>query len=222
LNAIRSGWRRHVLCVAAVVVAFVGASSSADRVADLSLPPDPTSGTPSPLVSLPLAFEPNVGQTNRQADFMAKGPGYGIFLSGGDALLSLRRQGAGHAVRLHLVGADASASGTPIDRLDSYSNYLHGRDRRKWLRNVPTYGAVRYSGIYPGIDVKYYGNERRLEYDFELAAGAAPQQIRVAVEGIAGLRLDRRPSRAGFRCARDVPAGWRQTTHHQESLPAPR
>jgi uncharacterized protein (TIGR03437 family) len=36
---------------------------------------------------------------------------------------------------------------------------------------------VQFDAVYPGIDVVYYGNQRRLEYDFVVAPGSDPQQI---------------------------------------------
>ena len=41
------------------------------------------------------------------------------------------------------------------------------------------YGKVAYEGVYPGIDVVYYGNQRQLEYDFVVAPGADPRVIRL-------------------------------------------
>ena len=49
---------------------------------------------------------------------------------------------------------------------------------------VAGYAKVKYEGVYPGIDLVYYGNqEGRLEYDFIVAPGADPDQIAVSVEG---------------------------------------
>src|SRR2546430_11492849 len=39
---------------------------------------------------LPLTFERNAGQTDRRVKFLARGPGYTLFLTGDEAVLSLR------------------------------------------------------------------------------------------------------------------------------------
>ncbi|HSY18755.1 MAG TPA: SBBP repeat-containing protein, partial [Candidatus Acidoferrales bacterium] len=36
---------------------------------------------------------------------------------------------------------------------------------------------------YPGVNVVYYGNQQRLEYDFDLAAGVAPETIAIRFDG---------------------------------------
>ncbi|MDD5502984.1 MAG: hypothetical protein PHH26_05945 [Candidatus Thermoplasmatota archaeon] len=40
---------------------------------------------------LPLSFEANQGQTDKQARFLARGPGYGLFLTPTEAVLMLRK-----------------------------------------------------------------------------------------------------------------------------------
>src|ERR1022692_4291600 len=57
--------------------------------------------------------------------------------------------------------------------------------------NVPTYGKVKYEGIYPGIDLVYYGNQRQLEYDFVVAPGADPRRIQFALRGSGAKSISR-------------------------------
>ena len=49
---------------------------------------------------------------------------------------------------------------------------------------------MRYREVYPGVDLVYYGNAQRLEYDFVVAPGGDPDAIRLAFEGADGLALD--------------------------------
>ncbi len=55
---------------------------------------------------------------------------------------------------------------------------------------MPTYRKVSFDAVYPGIDLVYYGNQRQLEYDFVVAPGADPGQIRLAVEGADQVAID--------------------------------
>ena len=63
------------------------------------------------------------------------------------------------------------------------SNYFIGNDPTKWRTNVPQFSKVKYAGVYPGIDLVFYGNQRNLEYDFVVAPGADPTRIALDVEG---------------------------------------
>src|SRR5947207_7339241 len=80
-------------------------------------------------------------------------------------------------LQMKLVGANQAAKVTALDELPGKSNYFIGNDPKKWRTDVPTYGKVKYQGVYPGIDLVYYGNQRQLEYDFVVAPGADRKAI---------------------------------------------
>jgi len=86
-------------------------------------------------------------------------------------------------VRLELVGAEGGARAVGEEELPGKVNYFIGRDPRKWRRGLPTYGRVRYRGIYRGVDVVYYGREGELEYDLEVGAGVDPGAMEMVVGG---------------------------------------
>src|ERR1700689_3518577 len=91
---------------------------------------------------------------------------------------------------IDLVGAAANPVIVGEYALSTKLNYFIGRDQSKWRRNVPTYSKIRYRNVYPGIDVIYYGNNHRVEYDFDLAPGADPTQIQFGVTGADALSVD--------------------------------
>ena len=72
------------------------------------------------------------------------------------------------------------------NRLRSNSHYLRGTDPRHWQVNIPTFSRVRYQQVYPGVDLIFYGNGRRLEFDFRLDSGVDPEAIRLHFEGMGG------------------------------------
>jgi hypothetical protein len=98
-----------------------------------------------------------------------------------DAVLRMKLRYANPAVKI---------AGT--DELAGTSNYFIGNDPTKWRTNVPTYAKVKYEGIYSGIDLVYYGNQRQLEYDFIVAPGADPRRIAFDVRGAKRIRQDAR------------------------------
>jgi hypothetical protein len=93
-------------------------------------------------------------------------------------------------VRMRLVGGNAKARLVGLDELPGRSNYFIGNDPKKWRTNVPSYARVKYEGVYPGVDVVYYGKQRQLEYDFVVAPGADPNQIKLSFAGADGMRVD--------------------------------
>ena len=78
-----------------------------------------------------------------------------------------------------------------MEELPGKSNYFIGNDTRQWRTDIPTYAKVKYEAIYPGVDLVYYGTQgRQLEYDFVVAAGADPRQIKLSFAGADELELD--------------------------------
>jgi uncharacterized protein (TIGR03437 family) len=75
--------------------------------------------------------------------------------------------------------------------LPGKSNYFLGNDPSKWRVNVPEYAKLIYPQVYPGIDLVYYGTGRQLEYDFVVAPGGQPSQIRMHFSGIRSMRIDK-------------------------------
>jgi hypothetical protein len=94
-------------------------------------------------------------------------------------------------VRLKLTGADPAAIAEGQQKLPTMSSYYIGNDPAKWRTQVPNYARVEYRGVYPGVDVIYYGNQNQLEHDFVVAPGADAGAIRMQVSG-ARPRLDDR------------------------------
>jgi Beta-propeller repeat/FG-GAP-like repeat len=149
---------------------------------------------------LPLGFEPNQGQTDPSVKFVSRGHGYSLFLTSSEAILVLpaapQRMGSddkltASVLRMRLSGANANATVSGGDELPGKSNYLIGSDPSKWHTNIANYAKVRYSNVYPGIDLVYYGNQGRLEYDFVVAPGADPRSIGLLFTGADKVAVDK-------------------------------
>jgi hypothetical protein len=94
-------------------------------------------------------------------------------------------------LRMKLVGANPRAKVSGLEELPGKSNYFIGSDPKKWRTNVPNYAKVKYANVYPGVDLVYYGNQGKLEYDFVVQPAADPRSIQLAInpDGQAGSRL---------------------------------
>ena len=135
--------------------------------------------------NLPLAFEVNQGQISSDVKFIARRGGYSLFLTATDAVLKLhtRERQEPSFLRLKLADANEKLSVSGSDELPGKINYFIGKDPSQWRTNIPTYSKVRYAAVYPGIDLVYYGNDGRLEYDFVVSPGADPSTIHLAFNG---------------------------------------
>jgi hypothetical protein len=156
---------------------------------------------------LPLSFEVNQGQTDAQVKFLARSQGYALFLTLTEAVLSLKQPGhqakgsapkesaspsgnGGVVLRMQLIDANPEPRVLGKEALPGQVNYLIGKDPAKWRTNIPTYSKVAYEGVYPGVDLVYYGNQRQLEYDFVLAPGVDPHTIKLAFKGASQIEIN--------------------------------
>ena len=147
--------------------------------------------------NLPLQFEANQGQADPRFDFVSRGAGYGLFLSAGEAVLVLNKKQqdnglelSAHALTMKPVGANRRSRATGEGTLPGRVNYLIGNDARKHRSGIRTYSQVRYTDIYPGVDMVYYGKQRQLEYDFIVSPGAKAGDIMLQLEGATELKMD--------------------------------
>ena len=168
-----------------------------------------------PATSIPLVFEPNLGQAAAEVQWLARGSGFRMGLTSDGATIEVRdrtmpppskrhfrdplaaarpsaKQQAirGSLVKLRLIGAAGwkMVGGNPTGGI---SNYFIGNQQDHWQVNIPHYSQVTATGVYHGIDLVFRGNQGIPEYDFVVAPGANPRQIRLQFEGAASLRMDR-------------------------------
>jgi len=159
---------------------------------------------------IPLTFEANQGQTDKQVKFLSRGRGYTLFLTTTEAVLVLRnraskvsdRRSAGTpmanetdqpnqaVMRMNFVGANPSPQVMGLDELPGKSNYFISNDPKTWRTNVRNYAKVRYQDIYPGVDLICYGNQGQLEYDFIVAPSVRPSVINLAFSDVDELNID--------------------------------
>jgi len=138
--------------------------------------------------SLPLYFEANRGQSDSTAQFIARG-GNSQFLISPDAAQIVLFKAAGprifsaRTLRMQFVGAKDGAQISGEEALPGKINYLIGSEPAGWQTGVATFAKVRIGGIYPGVNLTYYGNHRQLEYDFTVAPGADPGVIAIRFDG---------------------------------------
>lgn len=161
--------------------------------------------------ALPLAFEANQGQTDPQIKYMARGNGYTLFLTKTDAVFAFhpKSSGSGLATRgrapelkgralpssgtphedvsdmvhMHLVSGNSEAQIAVAYELPGKTNYYIGNDPKSWHTNVSQYARVFYKNVYPGVDLAYYGERNKLEFDFIVAPESNPAAINLTFGG---------------------------------------
>ena len=133
----------------------------------------------TPAVNIPFSFEVNRGQTAPQVQYLARSPEGVLFFTDDGVTVSVPKIGA---FRMQFDSASA-AQISAEQELAARSNYLT-RKSGSPIAGVANFRALRYANVYPGIDVRFYGQTRHLEHDFILAPGADPGRIALRFEGL--------------------------------------
>ena len=208
------------LGLAAVAVA---AASAVLAVPSIRIVPAPAVSPRPGERPLPLAFEENRGQTDARVDFVARAARSSVYLTSSEAVVALGAERSRAVLRMKLVGAEAAARPVALDRLPGSVNYLVGRDPRGWRTGIPTYAKVLYRGVYPGVDLLYYGNRDGLEYDLVVSPHADPARVRLLYRGAQEPRLDRRGAlvlRVGEATLRQSrPVAWQEVAGVRRRVP---
>lgn len=142
---------------------------------------------------LPLYFIENKGQLDKKVKFYERGAGHSTFFTKEGVYLALSKEqdteAGSELVRLSLLDFNKNTDIIADGIQEGKVNYLIGYDQNRWNTDISTYGAVIYKEAYKGIDIKYYGNNRQLEYDVIVKPGVDPSKVRFAYEGIKGLKI---------------------------------
>jgi len=183
-------------------------SSSANVSAQ---PPKPSRAPAKPLRiprfgELPVAFVPNAGQSHADVRFQAHALRGTTFFARDEVVLTLPAPTQPITpsdpsstppaavpplvARLRFDGAAQNLEVVGVERLPGTVNYLLGNDTAKWRSNISTYAGIVYRQLYPGIDLRFDGDNRQLKSTYTVAPGADPAQIRWRYLGPSKTALD--------------------------------
>ncbi|MEQ1762513.1 MAG: hypothetical protein ABL984_05120, partial [Pyrinomonadaceae bacterium] len=166
------------------------------------------------LKKLGLSFIPNKGQFPNEVLFASQAAEYDLFFLKDRIIFNLvsrdpqspesaenpaqgatRRNnfsngtGRSEAVELFIAGKPSGSSLNGEGVKPGRFNYLKGEDSERWERGLETFARVRYSGIFEGIDLVFYGTKGRVQYDFVVRPGADPSKIGLVASKNAAARL---------------------------------
>lgn len=146
---------------------------------------------------LPLYFIENNAQANTDALFYARTRGYSLMLIRQGMVFAHTPPEQTASIEewdgfsLEFLGSDSDTEVIPVDQAEYRVNYFIGSDAKKWKTNVPTSKAVLYKELYPDIDLKIYGRENQIEYDWIVQPGGDVSQIKISFTDVQETRLDK-------------------------------
>lgn len=147
------------------------------------------------LTRFPVEFEVNQGQHDPEVRFLARARGYEFYLTEAGAIFMLPRIGVGHDARkpemvyLKFVNGRSSPVIQSLGEAAHRTHYLIGDDPSQFRTDIANFERVVYGDVYPGVDVVFYGQNGRIEYDFILKPGSDLSNIELAFVGARDVRI---------------------------------
>jgi len=170
-----------------------GASGPIPIPGDLSLAPD--------FGKTPLYFMANQGQADERALFYSRTSRYTLWVTNeglifdstysGDKPALYEAQSERAAPRLAFLNSNRNPKITALEPSEHKVNYFIGNDPANWKKDIPTSLAVLYEEVYHGIDLKIYGREDQIEYDWIVKPGSCYQDIRFEYRDAERADIDR-------------------------------
>ena len=163
---------------------------------------------------IPLYFIPNKGQVNEKAKFYAKTSRYTLWMTKEGLVFDsikkvevkaeveegiqktedgrLKADIDRDVTRLVFLAANKNPRIVPLEITRHKVNYFIGNEPAKWQKGISTSKAVLYKDIYKNIDLKVYGNESQIEYDWIVKPGGNPADICFEYKNVKGTRIDKK------------------------------
>jgi hypothetical protein len=156
--------------------------------------------------SIPMTFEPNIGQADAPIEYVGRGNGLTVFLTRDAIALQVARAAsiADEPAEWHPPAGNSLRAGTLTlsvagnrdfnwkgeTKLAAESNYFLGNDPKKWHTRVPHFERAESAGDSSGINMAVYGNGEGVEYDLRIPPGGDVSKLRLRLTGAQSLRLD--------------------------------
>ena len=135
---------------------------------------------------LPLTFIPNAGQSDSITTFEAIGHS-GSLAFRSDGIEMTLPDGS---IAVEWIGANGDTAVSGTNSLPGTANIYRGSDAKQWQNGLPTFAALTYTEIYPGIDLLYDGSEGLLKGTYYVAPGVDPAVIGWRYVGETAVTLD--------------------------------
>jgi hypothetical protein len=141
--------------------------------------------------SIPITFEPNVGQAGDDVQFLGRGKGLTVALMRDQIAVRVAKPASGESGTLALrVAGNTGFQWKGEAKLRAESNYFVGNDKRKWRTSVPHYARAETASAAPEVGMTIYGSDDGIEYDLRVAPGRDVSKLRLNLAGAENLRVD--------------------------------
>jgi hypothetical protein len=134
--------------------------------------------------NLPLAFEQNKKQAPAGVRFLTRTHGHDLHFKRNEVEVAFKSG----SLLIRFVGANEKAKPEGHGRLDELIRYVDAKKSDE--KKPPAFAVIRYTELYPGINLVFYGRRSQVQYEFVIEPEADPKQIRLVVENADRIEID--------------------------------
>lgn len=154
-----------------------------------------TTDAKAKIATIEIPFIANLGQLSEPIAFYANTFGGTVFVTDeGTLVYALPKEGGEDSMRdlvlrEELVGGIVqriAGTGESVTQV----NYFKGNDPSQWCSNIPTYQSVNFGEVYEGIELELKAHGNNVEKLFVIQPGAAPEKIRLRIQGANKLHVN--------------------------------
>lgn len=141
--------------------------------------------------SIPMTFEPNVGQADDGVQFLGRGKGLTVALMRDEIAIRVASQtnAKNGNLTVRVIGS-GGFDWKGQAKVRAESNYFVGKDKKKWHTSVPHFGRAETASAAPGVGMAVYGSDDGVEYDLRVAPGKDVSKLRLRLTGAENLRVN--------------------------------
>ena len=137
---------------------------------------------------MPFAFVQNLGQADPAVRYTGTGTEFKAWFLDRSVILQQRDT----SIRITFAGKANGAAPViePERPTGARANYLRGSDSRHWQTELPLYAAIKYQGVWPGVELIYKAEESRVKAEYLVAPGTSVDQIRLRFDSETQIQAD--------------------------------
>ena len=136
-------------------------------------------------MSLPFAFVENRGQSDPRVRYIGSGSEFKAWFE--DSAVILQRGGTTVKISFQSrrVPLDPLPVIAPSDPIGATANYLRGDSPRLWQTGLPLFHTIRYTGVWPGVELSYSAEQGGVKAEYLVAPGTDVSGIRLRFDAAA-------------------------------------
>ncbi len=135
---------------------------------------------------MPFTFVENTGQTESGVRYIGNGANFRASFR--DTEVTFQQGSA--VLNLEFLGARRNPRISASNPLGATANYLIGNDSRDWRFGLELFGLLTYSGVWPGIDIRFRAEGGHMKAEYVAGPGGSVDSIRLRFNGRASIQSD--------------------------------